>query len=702
MKYIHFYFCTFLFLSLSLKAQNSEDLAKDVLHFTKPEWFQSLAQPGKKNYKPAPFDSVLIEYANKVDKRKILFQTIKYIGAFKNGLFHGKGKLLLTQYSNPFREDKPGTLTYEGDFENGAAAGKVFLNYSWWYTPRGMKAILVKMNCQAEFKDGLLKSGLIRADHTLDNVPVLTTFYSGELYMKGLSPVLNGLGILYVSKNSPGSEMAKRSPGIDGGFYAGNFFHGEYTGFAISNNFDAVKNELSNLSVGIVGKGELLHTFSTLPIKHDWTFKDLQSMQYKCENFSKLFGDFKEVKKGVVYLDNINKYTGGLKNELPHGIGYIENGNGFYDLSFWNAGKRLSVKDVLSKLLPDSTMIQMKRFEKQVTKEYTSNKGTRKEELILIADYYGNLNQKGNPEGWGILLCKEDLDPLYQTSYDSTKYKIEGTMICNFNGSGVFDKYPQTDMSHLIKAEDKNKAYLVGLRANDIFQSYAFISSVFKIGNTLPRVTEYYNSSTPTVAAVETESFRDDMDAYMSSKQAEMTYISSRKSIEIFKVHLSSIASNSYVESSLGRIELQELTADKINYGDLILYNDVFYEVNRMRMLNDFVAPNPINPYLSVSEALKNKTGYVLKGYWLTARYESDPVNICAFCGGKAPGKSTYTGVGYTGRYENNVYQNNSGGINIVSKPITTITTVTVDNKPCKYCHGNEKKRRVRVNVVRD
>ncbi|MFZ4056494.1 MAG: hypothetical protein ACOYKE_00075 [Ferruginibacter sp.] len=702
MKCIQLYFLFCFVFNQSLKAQNSEDVVRDVIRFTNTEWFQSLAQPGKKKYKPQPVDSVLIEYVNKVERKKILVQTIQYIGEFKNGLFHGKGKLLLKLYSHPFQENKPGTFTYEGDFENGAANGKAFLNYSWMYTPWEMKPILVKMNCQAEFENGLLKRGLLRADHTLNDVPVLTNYYSGDMYLKNLNPVLNGMGILYISKNSPGSEMAKRSPGIDGGFYAGSFFHGENTGYAICNNFNAAKNELSNLLLGIVGKGELIHTFSTLPVKHDWSYNEVPSTQNKSENFSKLFGNFKEVKKATIYLDKENKYTGGIKDDLPHGIGYIENGNGFYDLSFWNAGKRLSVKEVLGSLLDDSSMIHMKRFEKKVTKEYTSNKGTRKEKLILKADYFGKINQNGHPEGWGILLNKKDYDEDYHMHYDSAEYTVERSIIGYFNGLDIYENYTQTNMSHLIKDEYKDKAFIVGLRENDIFRTYAFLPSYIKIGEMFPRITEYYSYTTPTIAVLETESFKEDIYAYQKTKYAEMTYISNRKSIEISKVYLSSIRGNSYIESSLGTIKLQELPADEIKYGDFVLYNDVFYEVNRAGMLNDYIAPNPNNPHLSVAEAFKNKVGYVLKGYWMVARYETDPNKVCVYCGGKDPGKSTYTGVGYTGRYETNKYNNNSGGISIVTKPITTITTVTVENKPCKYCKGNEAKRRVSANIIRD
>lgn len=696
MKYIHFCFIFCFVSSLSLKAQNSEDVVKDVLRFTNPEWFQSLAQPGKKSYKPQPFDSVLIEYANKVERRKILIQTVQYVGEFKNGLFHGKGKLLLKLFSYPFQENKPGTFTYEGDFENGAATGKAFLNYSWWYTPREMKAFFVKMNCQVEFAGGSLKSGLIRYDHLLNDVPVLTSYYSGELLMKNWAPVLHGLGIVYVSKNSPGSEMAKRSPGIDGGIYAGNFIHGEYTGFGVCNYRNSFDESLSNLMVGIVGKGELLHTFSTLPVNKDWTYREILPKETNSEYFSRVFGSFKEVKRGVLYLDKENKYTGGIKDDLPHGIGYIENGNGFYDIAFWNAGKRLSVKEVLGHLLPDPSMLEVKKIKKKVAYE-NSNYATTK--IIFDADYYGKLNSNGYPEGWGILLCTNESG----TTRGNTVYDNLGTVIGNFNGYSLDNFIHENDIMSTIQNNDRNQAFKIALRTNDLFAYYTFISLARLPGYLNQSVNEYYFFDTPQIATEETQAFKDDMDDYQRAKIATMTYISGRKEIVVKAVYLSSISGSSYVETYTGeKIYLQELTADEVNYGDFILHKDVFYEVNRASMLNDYIAPNANSPHLSVTDAFNKQVGYVLKGYWMAARYESDPDNVCVYCGGKPPGKSTYTGVGYTGRYENNVYNNNSGGINIVSKPITTITTVTVDNKPCKYCSGNEAKRRAKVNVIRN
>lgn len=695
MKCRYFNLILFCVFGMSLQAQNSENVVKDVLRFSNPEWFQSPAQPGKKNYKPQPFDSVLIEYTNKVDRKKILIQTLQYTGDFKNGLFNGKGKLLIKQYSYPFSNERPGIFSCEGDFENGVAAEKAFLNYSWSYTPREMKPIVVKMNCQVDFKDGRLTGGLIRYDHVLNDIPVLTAYYSGGLYMKNWVPVLHGLGIVYVSKNSPGSEMAKRSPGIEGGFYAGNFFYGEYTGFAVCNYLNGFDNDLSNLLVGIVGKGELLHTFSTLPVKKDWTYRELLPTQNKSENFAKLFGDFSEVKNGVIYLDKENRYTGGIKNDSPHGIGYIENGNGFYDISFWKEGKRLSVQEVLGRLLPDSSMVQLKKIKRKVAFEIMIPNGTKTGESIRDADYFGRLNHDGNPEGWGVLLCKQE------EGYAEVPYTQEGTVIGNFKGVNLLEKCHENNFLNLIKDNDNKQAFVVGLRYNDLYQNYVFIPAYATSYN--KKIQEYYSNTTPVVAAVETESFKEDMNAYQASKTAEMAYISGRKPIEVNKVYLSSKSGNSYVETSSGEtIYLQELTADKINYGDYILYNEVFYEVNRSFMLNDYVAPNSINPHLSVSDVLKKQKGYVLKGYWMAAKYEPDPDKVCVYCEGKAPGKSTYTGVGYTGRYETNVYNNNSGGVNIVSKPITTITTVTVDNKPCKFCKGNEVRRRAKVNIIRN
>lgn len=703
MKHLHFFVVLCVSIFQTTTAQTGEDVVRDLIQFKNPEWFQSPAQPEKKKYKPNSFDSVLIEYVNKVDRKKILIQTVQYTGEFRDGLFHGKGKLLLKQYSYPFTKDRPGIFSYEGDFENGAASGKGFVYNSWWYTPRRMNPVLVKMNCQAEFKNGLLTGGLVRYDHILNDVIILTCHYSGELHLKNWNPMLHGLGIVYISKANPESEVAKRSPGIAEGFYAGNFFYEEYTGFAICNYLNAADKGLSNLQVGIVGKGELLHTFSTLPVQQDWTYREPTAAQNNSAGFSKLFSDFKEVKKGVIYIDKENKYTGGIKNDMPHGIGYIENGNGFCDIAFWSNGKRLSVKEVLSHLLPDSAMIAMKRIEKKITREYTSTKGKRKKDEILKADYYGKLNANGNPEGWGILLRKTDFDPNYPDSYDSTKYEIDGTVVGNFKGIGAFDDYNNNDMRHLLKEEDKNNGFVIGLRENDIFRSYVFIPSYRKLGNNLPRVTEYYSYATPTIGAIETESFIDDMDDYQQLKQATTNYISSRKHIGVKKVTLSSGSGNSYVETYTGeKIYIQELTADQVQYGDFILYKDVFYEVNRALMLNDYIGPNEAHKHLSVTDAFNKQKGYVLKGYWMSAAYEPDPDNICAFCNGKPPGKSTYTGVGYTGRYETNVYSNNSGGINIVTTPITTVTSVTVDNKPCKYCKGIEARRRVKANVVRN
>lgn len=703
MKFKSFSFLLFLTVYQSVVAQTSEDFVKDVLQFNNPEWFQSLAAPGKKNYKPQSTDSVLIEFANKVDRRKIIYQTVQYTGEFRNGLFHGKGKLLLKQFTYPFTDAQPGVFTYEGDFESGEASGNSFLHYSLWYTPRDMKPILVNINYQAVFRNGLLVSGLVRFDHTLNDVVVLSAHYNGGLLMKNWFPVLHGLGLLYIIKGSPGSEMAKRSPGIDGGLYAGQFYYGEYTGFAVCNYLNMTEAEMSPLLVGIVGKGELLHTFSALPVKKEWTYKELLPAQSPSPHFQKLFGDYRDVKRGVIYLDKENKYTGGIKNELPHGIGYIENGNGFYDIAFWNAGKRLSVKEVLGGLLGDVSMLDMKRFARNVTETYTSNKGTRQENKILMADYFGSVNQNGNPEGWGIFIRKNDFSPAFPQSYDSTSYEMGGAVIGNFSGGGLPDKFEEAKILALIKEEDKEESFVVGVRNNDWYRSYVFVPGSTSIINSVRWVNEYYSYARPTIGAIETESFKNDIDNYLHNKFETGQYLSNRKQIYIKQVNLSAVSGSSYVETFSGeKIYLEELTADKVHYGDFILYKDVFYEVNSATMLNDYIGPNATFPHLSVSDAFKEQSGYVLKGYWIAAKYETDPENICPYCHGQSPGKSTYTGVGYTGRSETNVYDNNSGGVNIVTKPITVITSVTVDNKPCKYCKGEERRRRVKVNVVRN
>lgn len=698
MKNKPLFFVLFLLSCFGVNAQTREDFTEGVLSFTKPEWYQSLAQPGKKKYIPHDNDSVLIEYKQQIDRKNGLLETsVQYRGEFKNGLFHGKGKLIITRYSYPFTRDNPYVFAYEGDFEYGTANGKGFLNNVSWYTPREMKAVQLRMSCQLDFKSGVLKSGLIRYDHISEGITLLTAYYSGELYLKNLSPVLHGLGIVYVSKNSPGSELAKRSPGIDGGIYAGNFYYGEYTGFAICNYFESFDKKLTNLQVGIVGKGELLHTFGWLPVGMDWTYSEPLPMQNKSEKFVDVFGDYKDVRRGVLYLNKENKYTGGIKDDLPHGIGYIENGNGFFDVSFWNAGKRLTVKEVLGRLLPDSSMTGVKKIKKKIAYELTVPNGTKTTMKTYDADYFGILNSSGNPDGWGVLLCTRESGSMG----DTTKYATEGTIIGNFNGTDLLKGIHQNDLMQTIRNKDENQAFIPALRYSDLYSYYTFISRSRITGYNY-RVNEYYYPGTPLVAVIETESFKDDMNDFISSKNATLKNLTGREKIEPDKVYLSSTPGKSYVTTSKGTIYLQELTADKVQYGDFILYNNVFYEVNSAFMLNDYVAGKVGNQNLSVSQAFKNQKCYVLRGYWVQAKYEPDPENICPYCQGNPPGKSTYTGVGYTGRYETNVYSNISGGATIVSKPITTIYSVIVDNKPCKYCKGVEARRRVRMDVVKE
>lgn len=695
MKHIRITVLLLTAFNLPLQAQNSEDVVKDVLRFTNAGWFQSAAQPGKKGYMPQPIDSVLIEYTNKVERRIIPIQTVVYKGEFKNGLFHGKGKLQIKRYSYPNSIERPAIFSYEGDFENGIAQGKGFMGGSWSYQPRDMQEyVFVFMNCQAEFENGLLKRGLVRVDHTLNNERILTSNYSGELYLKDYWPVSHGLGIVHVMKTSPNSEMAKVSPGIDGGLYAGHFYFGEYTGFAICNYLKPDKT-MSNLLTGVVGKGEILHTFSTLPLQKNWTYQAPASGETQNESFIQLFGDFKTVKNGTIYIDQLTKYTGGIQNDLPHGIGYIENGNGFYDLAFWNHGKRLSLDYVLRQLLPDSSMVAMKKIKRKVAYELMVTNGTRTQESIRDADYFGKLNAAGNPEGWGVLLCK--LEP----GYAGVSYTQEGTIIGNFKGVSLLDKYHENDFLNLINNNDNKQVFVLGLRYNKLHSYQVFIPAYATSYNR--KIQEYYSTVTPYLAAIETESFKPAMDAFVSADNARISYIQNRKAISVKQVVLSSLRGNSYVETITGeKVPLEELPADKVNYGDYVLYKDVFYEVSSSYMFNDYIAPRGSNPYLFVSDAFKKEKCYVLKGYWMQARYEPDPDGVCPSCGGKPPGKSTYTGVGYTGRSETNVYANNSGGINIVSKPIVTVTTVTVDNKPCKFCLGVEAKRRVKVSILRN
>ena len=547
----------------------------------------------------------------------------------------------------------------------------------------------MKANYQLRFRAGELQDGLVRQDHYTDDILISSLFYSGELYLKNNTPLFHGMGILYVTETSPGSELARRIQGKHEGFYAGNFFYDQRTGFSICNYSDPTHQQLGALTVGIVGQGELLHAFSCLPIKSDWSYQPLASNQPVSGGFQSLFGDFSSVKKGVIYLDKENKYTGGLKNDLPHGLGYIENGNGFYDLAFWNLGKRISTRDVLKNLLPDSAMVDQHRMQKLILGKVNKKSA----DLVYDAHYFGRVNASGWPIGWGLFLCTGELP-------DTAKFVARGSLIGQFNGANLME-IEEGDYIKAIQGFDRKNAFVIGYRMNERYSYPCFIAADRFIGATT-QVKEHYYDGTPPVAVVENEVFKEDTYRYMASLKTSLEALSSRQSITIERVHLSAQVGKSYVASSRGKINLLELKANEIQEGDFVLYNDVFYEISSGKTFNNYVGPNATQAVVTLSGALKNNTAYVLRGYWLSQKFEADPERICPYCQGKPPGKSTYTGVGYTGRSEVNVYANNSGGVNIISTPITTITTVTGDNKSCKYCKGNEVKRRVREKVVRE
>ena len=115
---------------------NQTSLSKRVLRFTDPTSYQAASNPGKTEYQPKEFDSVRIEFTRPIDrKRKSVEVLIEYIGPFKNKLFHGLGKIKLTEYGYPFTKERPGVFIYAGNFEQGIAEGAGFMQLNWSYQP---------------------------------------------------------------------------------------------------------------------------------------------------------------------------------------------------------------------------------------------------------------------------------------------------------------------------------------------------------------------------------------------------------------------------------------------------------------------------------------------------------------------------------------------------------------------------------------
>jgi hypothetical protein len=622
---------------------------------------------------------------------------LRYEGEMKDNSFHGLGKLRFVNTNTGFSD-----WTYVGDFVNGKADG--YGELTAYFTA----AAYTFKECwfRGVFKQGKPVEGTVILDHHLTKPNTPTVFYTGEVLFKESKLTWHGYGALLKSEYDAKDLSYSRDLGIPGAFYAGQFHQGSTTGFAITNTVD-ISGRLGPLVTALVGADDIFQQFSDLALYVDlFTQKSFSPPLRKNKELYRLFPKIETVSYGEIPLTKEAVYKGMLSNGLPYGVGYTEyqcERGSYRDLGFWSNGKKLPIRDVLKALLPDSNWLTPKTVDALfVACNRQWNDKTKRQDIICkqmaeALQYHGPVNEQGYPSGWGWMAnptkpCNEVPSFIGKFSgkdpaNDKTgKMHADTLMVYTYNQQSIsqYNYY------------DSKKA------AQDQYYS-EFESGVFEPFGMLYQNGSYKRTQ-PRIAFAE-DLFRDKAHVdYVKFEKEFAKSLSARAGLAVGTVYYDAQQpAKSYVKDINGNIVSGiSKNRESLTRGDWVFLYSCFYYVHDSYR-NIQLGSSPSDGFWFGEQI--PPTVFVINDRNIT-NIEFRQV-YCSGCSDLPPlrsGPATYTGQAFSGRYETNVYQNNSGSSTIVSKPIYNQISITLPpptRKPCKVCNDNRKNERVPMQVVK-
>lgn len=287
-------------------------------------------------------------------------------------------------------------IHYKGTFRNNKADGIGIL------TLTELSINAHSKSCKANFENGYLTGrGMLKLDYDSAGVPNL--YYSGDLKMgDGFMIFFNGFGSFFRMDYCKPTRNRLYGTGVANAYYEGQMASGTCTGYGVYNHYDYNNLKTSNFKVGLLAADYPAVQFSTLPIGMETPGKT----ETKHEGLNRLLPKIDKA-GSASFIYNGRSYTGMQFEKKPYGFGIMEDSDGFYEIGFWKNGSRIPTYDLLSNLLPDSSVLKpqtvINKISRNITR-YNSKKNkyyTEEETLTATITYYGHVNTNGKIEGWG-------------------------------------------------------------------------------------------------------------------------------------------------------------------------------------------------------------------------------------------------------------------------------------------------------------
>ena len=648
-------------------------------------------------------------------KKGIRPDSFVYKGSFKNNLFNGYGELMSDNEDRSFK--------YAGMWKDGKMHGigrltryKRNMIIQGEFVRIGFQNLIKNWgkgydNCRFyEFKgnfiNGVPAEGLYIAGFNFDGTA--STFYSGDVKLEegmeitlakddvrkfGTDIIWHGFGTLYRTSNQADQF------GAPGAYYSGQFWKGSMTGFGISNTLDTT-GHLSNLKAGICIADRMVHVFNTFDFGTQWlgdgpvdgiTGNTLQVLPM--------------LKEAVPTSYNFTEgtYKGGVLRGAPYGPGIVIYRDGFMDIGFWQHGEKLKVKNLLARILPDSTVLnptvvaELGRSFKSGKPKPNDYKGYRgawsKLKYWIDRDkkrtlYYSAFTDRDEPSGWGWKVAHDDENAEPELGF--------------FNGRLAGKRNPNNADTMFVQCEiDWKKSAYWGMTTNN---GYVADSKNFDYFSKLRAEKVYIvldeedkpivgpDRSNPGEALTQQLAYSDDRIV----KQSMVDYIlAEREKFKQAANEFSSlprftpkklvidrfIRSNSYITDDQKKVVVQSIDRTQLRVNDYLLIDTtlklVSYNANRYLVLDDNTYPPATG------------TVYIIRGYQLVRTYHEWTCPLCNGTGGSVTTVGTQGVVGFD--YE--ITDRTSTTVTITKSPVY-IKLPGIDIKTtCKHCNGKPHRK---------